>query len=167
MFLLLFFFSLLWVSRLRLISCGTLTQSHFRTIEMEGKESAMWIIHPGRYHMLVSAWTVMQSSHVACNLHMPSLTSPLVCQINILNTIFLIPNSWVSTPMSDLLFHLLYFSQWKLNSYSCLGERPAAIQAPYFSLTISGGHTLGCTPWFCPLVSISLWNPLLLSVSGE
>lgn len=50
------------VSKIRLVSCGTLTQSYFRSIRMEGQKSAMWIIHPGRYRLSVSAWIAIQSS---------------------------------------------------------------------------------------------------------
>lgn len=142
------------MSRHRLISGGTWTQSHFRTIKMEGKETPRWIIHLGRYHMSVSAWTVMQSSPVTYNLHMATLTSLLGLQTDILNTVCLKLSSWFSTPVSNLLCPLLYFSKWKLRSANCLGERLAAIQSPFLFLHFLVTPPQGALHDFCPLMSI-------------
>lgn len=150
-----------WVRRSSQMSSGALTQSHFRTIKMEGKEATAWVIHPVRCHMLVSAWTIMQSPHVTCNLHMLTLTSPLGCQIDISNKTCLKPNSWFSAPMPNLQPYLSYFSKWKLNSSSCLGKKAEVSLLLFFQWFLGlifwdGPHdfcTLICIPW-CVLLPL-------------
>lgn len=147
-----YYVHLLWGSGPSLLSGAALSQSHFRTIEMEGKEAAPWIIHPGRCHLLVSAWTITQSSHVPCNLHMLTVTSPRGYRIDISNKICLKANSWFSTPAPNLQPYLFYFSTWKLPFLQLLGKKKnvKSSRSPVFLLHFPwwGGHILGWPPWF-------------------
>lgn len=119
---------------------------------MEGKEAAPWIIHPGRCHLLVSAWTIMQSSHVTCNLHMLTVTSPRGYRIDISNKICLKANSWFSTPAPNLQPYLFYFSTWKLPFLQLLGKKKSeVIQVSSFSLTLS--LVGGSYPRAAPMIS--------------
>lgn len=170
-----YYVHLLWGSRASLMSSGALTQSHFRTIKRESKEAAPRSIHPGRCHMLVSAWTIMQSSHVTCSLHMLTLTSPPGYQIDISNKIGLKASSWFSAPAPNLQPYLFYFSKWKLQFFQLLGQKAKPLQASSSSLTLSGGHILGWPPWFlhpsmhtlCALSSPCVWVVLTTCFYGS
>ena len=143
------------VSKIRLVSCGTLTQSYFRSIRMEGQKSAMWIIHPGRYRLSVSAWIAIQSSTLPAIAHIYFDISTGMSNKHLK---YNMPET--SLLVFHLLPHLLYDSKWKLSAYSCLDERPADNQAPSFFLTLPGGHM---SPRKCKRKRVGLISALLYS----